>query len=84
MADLYLSRKSTVSSSPTSSSDNPKWLYGSPNKGSKIHKSSRASGTTVHREDGVEELEMLLEVKNSSSLMLSHHTDTSGSLNEWH
>ncbi|ESW34496.1 hypothetical protein PHAVU_001G157300 [Phaseolus vulgaris] len=61
MADLYLSRKSTVSSSPTSSSDAPKWLYGSPNKGSKIHKSSRASGTTVHREDGVEELEMLLE-----------------------
>lgn len=62
MADLYLSRKSTVSSSPTSSSDAPKWLYGSPNTGSRIHKSSRASGTTVQREDDVEELEMLLEV----------------------
>ncbi|XP_014495127.1 magnesium transporter MRS2-I isoform X2 [Vigna radiata var. radiata] len=61
MADLYLSRKSTVSSSPTSSSDAPKWLYGSPNTGSRIHKSSRASGTTVQREDDVEELEMLLE-----------------------
>ncbi|XP_040868520.1 magnesium transporter MRS2-I isoform X3 [Glycine max] len=61
MADLYLSRKLAASSSPTSSSDAPYWLYGSPNTGSKRHKSSRASGTTVQRENDVEELEMLLE-----------------------
>ncbi|KAL5135092.1 Magnesium transporter MRS2-I [Glycine soja] len=61
MADLYLSRKLDASSSPTSSSDAPYWLYGSPNTGSKRHKSSRVSGTTVQRENDVEELEMLLE-----------------------
>ncbi|KAK7284082.1 hypothetical protein RJT34_18820 [Clitoria ternatea] len=60
MADLYLSRKSALSSSPTSSSDAPNWPYNSPNSGSKIHRSSRASVTTVQRES-VEELEMLLE-----------------------
>ncbi|KAL2321010.1 hypothetical protein Fmac_029979 [Flemingia macrophylla] len=61
MADLYLSRKLAVSSSPTSSSDAPYWLYGSPNAGSKIIKSSRASETAVQRENDIEELEMLLE-----------------------
>ncbi|KAK7336821.1 hypothetical protein VNO77_17369 [Canavalia gladiata] len=61
MADLYLSRKLAVSSSPTSSSDSPNWLNSSPNPGYiKMHRSSRASGTTIQREN-VEELEMLLE-----------------------
>ncbi|XP_020228879.1 magnesium transporter MRS2-I isoform X2 [Cajanus cajan] len=61
MADLYLSRKLSVSPSPSSSSDAPYWLYGSPNTGSKLHRSSRASVTTVQRENDIEELEMLLE-----------------------
>ncbi|XP_027349541.1 magnesium transporter MRS2-I-like isoform X3 [Abrus precatorius] len=61
MVDLYLSRKLAVSSSPTSSSDAPNWLYSSPNPSSRIHRSSRASGTIVQRDNDVEELEMLLE-----------------------
>lgn len=61
MADLYLSRKLSVSSSPESSSDAPNWNHSSPNPGSKIHRSSRTSATTVHGENDVEELEMLLE-----------------------
>jgi len=43
MNDLYLSRKLDASSSPTSSSDAPYWFYGSPNTGSKRHKSSIVS-----------------------------------------
>ncbi|XP_027349540.1 magnesium transporter MRS2-I-like isoform X2 [Abrus precatorius] len=63
MVDLYLSRKLAVSSSPTSSSDAPNWLYSSPNPSSRIHRSSRASGTIVQRDNDVEELEMLLELR---------------------
>ncbi|XP_019444477.1 PREDICTED: magnesium transporter MRS2-I-like isoform X1 [Lupinus angustifolius] len=58
MAELYLSRKLVVSSSPTSNSDSPNWQFNSPNLASKIHTSST---TTVHMENDVEELEMLLE-----------------------
>ncbi|CAL0326871.1 unnamed protein product [Lupinus luteus] len=58
MAELYLSRKLVVSSSPTSNSDSPNWQCNSPNLASKIHTSST---TTVHMENDVEELEMLLE-----------------------
>ena len=76
MADLYLSRKLAASSSPTSSSDAPYWLYGSPNTGSKRHKSSRVSGTTVQRENDVEELEMLLEV--TKLFIFNFATDTTG------
>ncbi|CAI8614276.1 unnamed protein product [Vicia faba] len=61
MAELYLSRKSSISSSPSSSSsEGPNWHH-SPNQGSKIHRSSRGSTTTLHGENDVEELEMLLE-----------------------
>ncbi|XP_004493752.1 magnesium transporter MRS2-I-like isoform X3 [Cicer arietinum] len=61
MAELYLSRKLGVSSSPSSSSSGPNWHQNSPNQGSKIHKSSRGSATTLQEENDVEELEMLLE-----------------------
>ncbi|XP_058740242.1 magnesium transporter MRS2-I-like [Vicia villosa] len=60
MAELYLSRKLCVSSSPSSSSEGPNWHH-SPNQGSKIHRSSRGSAATLHGENDVEELEMLLE-----------------------
>ena len=62
MADLYLSKKLAVSSSPASSFDTPNWLFSSPNQGSKMHRSSKASTITVQAENNVEELEMLLEV----------------------
>jgi magnesium transporter len=61
MAELYLSRKMAVSSSPSSSSDGPNWHH-SPYQGSKIHRSSRGSAATLQGENDVEELEMLLEV----------------------
>lgn len=61
MAELYLSRKLSVSSSPSSSSEGPNW-HPSPNQGSKIHRSSGGSAATLHGENDVEELEMLLEV----------------------
>ncbi|WJX84330.1 Magnesium transporter MRS2-I [Trifolium repens] len=61
MAELYLSRKLAVSSSPSSNnSDGPNWHH-SPNQSSKLHKSSRGSATTLQEENDVEELEMLLE-----------------------
>lgn len=60
MAELYLSRKMAVSSSPSSSSDGPNWHH-SPYQGSKIHRSSRGSAATLQGENDVEELEMLLE-----------------------
>ncbi|CAJ2633020.1 magnesium transporter MRS2-I-like isoform X2 [Trifolium pratense] len=61
MAELYLSRKLAVSSSPSSNnSDGPNWHH-SPNQSSKRHKSSRGSATTLQEENDVEELEMLLE-----------------------
>lgn len=63
MAELYLSRKFAASSSPTSSSCDPKWLHSSPNPDSEIHNiSNKTSTTTVEGENDVEELEMLLEV----------------------
>ncbi|KAK7245401.1 hypothetical protein RIF29_40243 [Crotalaria pallida] len=62
MAELYLSRKLVVSSSPTSSSyDSPNLQFSFPDLGSKIHRSSSTSATTVQGENDVEELEMLLE-----------------------
>ncbi|XP_061369062.1 magnesium transporter MRS2-I-like isoform X2 [Gastrolobium bilobum] len=73
MADLYLSRKLTVSSSPASSYNAPNCLYSSPNLGSKIQRSSKASATTVQGENDVEELEMLLE---------AYFTQIDGTLNK--
>ncbi|XP_057438593.1 magnesium transporter MRS2-2-like isoform X2 [Lotus japonicus] len=62
MAELYLSRKFAASSSPTSSSCDPKWLHSSPNPDSEIHNiSNKTSTTTVEGDNDVEELEMLLE-----------------------
>lgn len=63
MADLYLSRKLTGASSPTSGSGPANWYPASPTIGSKISRASRASIATVRGdENDVEELEMLLEV----------------------
>ncbi|KAL6978598.1 Magnesium transporter MRS2-I [Sarracenia purpurea var. burkii] len=61
MADLYLSRKLAGASSPFSGSSIPNWLPSSPTIASKISRTSRASLLTVHGENDVEELEMLLE-----------------------
>ncbi|XP_064939487.1 magnesium transporter MRS2-I-like isoform X4 [Musa acuminata AAA Group] len=64
MADLYLTRKLAGSSSPVSGSGVPNWLPGSPTIGSKISRASRASAATIHgNENDVEELEMLLELR---------------------
>lgn len=62
MADLYLSRKMSSSSS-VSGSGPANWFPASPTIGSKISRASRASVATVRGdEDDIEELEMLLEV----------------------
>ncbi|XP_044465236.1 magnesium transporter MRS2-I-like isoform X2 [Mangifera indica] len=61
MADLYLSRKSAVASSPASDSGAPNWFPGSPTIGSKISRTSKTSAATTPEENDVEELEMLLE-----------------------
>ncbi|OMO78393.1 Mg2+ transporter protein, CorA-like/Zinc transport protein ZntB [Corchorus capsularis] len=61
MADLYLSRKLAGASSPVSGSGAPNWYPSSPTIGSKISRTSRASAVTVHEDNDVEELEMLLE-----------------------
>ncbi|KAJ4726815.1 Magnesium transporter MRS2-like protein [Melia azedarach] len=61
MADLYLSRKLAVASSPVSGSGAPNWFVNSPTIGSKISRTSRASAATTQEENDVEELEMLLE-----------------------
>ncbi|KAH7577625.1 hypothetical protein JRO89_XS01G0277200 [Xanthoceras sorbifolium] len=61
MADLYLSRKLAVASSPVSGSGVLNWFPNSPTIGSKISRTSRASAATTHEENDVEELEMLLE-----------------------
>lgn len=65
MEDLYLSRKNvSMTSSPISESypGPPNWFLTSPTVGSKVSKTSRVSGVTVHDdENDVEELEMLLE-----------------------
>ncbi|RYQ91742.1 hypothetical protein Ahy_B09g097750 isoform C [Arachis hypogaea] len=65
MADLYLSRK-LASASPVSGSrgGGGAWFAASPTIGSKISRASRASLATVHLdENDVEELEMLLELR---------------------
>ncbi|KAK8630662.1 hypothetical protein V6N13_079444 [Hibiscus sabdariffa] len=62
MADLYLSRKLAGACSPVSSSGVPNWYPPSPTIVSKISRTSRTSAVTVHEENDVEELEMLLEV----------------------
>lgn len=64
MADLYLSRKLAEASSPSSGSGASNWFVASPTIGSKISRASKTSPTTVHGENDVEELEMLLEVLN--------------------
>ncbi|CAA7034801.1 unnamed protein product [Microthlaspi erraticum] len=62
MADLYLSRKLSSASTPSSSPGEPNWYTSSPTIGSKISRASRASLATVRGdENDVEELEMLLE-----------------------
>ncbi|KAJ0051825.1 hypothetical protein Pint_03191 [Pistacia integerrima] len=58
MADLYLSRKLAVPSSPVSGSGAPIWFLNSPTIGSKL---SRTSAATTQEENDVDELEMLLE-----------------------
>ncbi|KAH7573888.1 hypothetical protein JRO89_XS03G0221200 [Xanthoceras sorbifolium] len=64
MADLYLSRKLAGASSPISVSGAANWLSASPTIGSKISRASRASIITVRGdENDVEELEMLLELR---------------------
>ncbi|XP_059625963.1 magnesium transporter MRS2-I-like isoform X3 [Cornus florida] len=60
MADLYLSRK-LFGVSPVSSSGVPNWFPISPTMGSKVSRASRASAATIHGENDVDELEMLLE-----------------------
>ncbi|KAF3789023.1 Magnesium transporter [Nymphaea thermarum] len=61
MADLYLTRKSAGATSPISGSGAPNWFPASPTIASKI---SRASRATVHgNENDIEELEMLLELR---------------------
>lgn len=62
MAELYLSRKLPVMTSPTSNVGASDWYLTSPTVGSKISKNSKASAITAHDENDVEELEMLLEV----------------------
>lgn len=61
MGDLYLSRKLSPYSSPVSSCYAPNWCPASPAILSKVSKTSRASGISIHEENDVEELEMLLE-----------------------
>ncbi|GMN48908.1 hypothetical protein TIFTF001_018066 [Ficus carica] len=61
MADLYLSRKLAMTSSPVSANGAPNWFFSSPTIGSKISRTSRTSTVTVQLENDVEELEMLLE-----------------------
>lgn len=69
MADLYLSRKLSSASTPSSSPGEPNWYTSSPTIGSKISRASRASLATVRGdENDVEELEMLLEVRSLSLL----------------
>ncbi|CAN1827839.1 Magnesium transporter MRS2-2 [Linum perenne] len=63
MGDLYLSRKLAGSSSPVTASG-VNWFSSSPTIGSKISRASRASMATARGdENDVEELEMLLELR---------------------
>ncbi|XP_057517609.1 magnesium transporter MRS2-I-like isoform X2 [Amaranthus tricolor] len=61
MGDLYLTRKLSSHSSPVSISYAPNWCPVSPTVQSKVSRTSRASGISIHEENDVEELEMLLE-----------------------
>lgn len=61
MADLYLSRKLSFASSPSSDGANLTWSPTSPTIESKISRASRATPFSIHGENDVEELEMLLE-----------------------
>nr|GEU89227.1 magnesium transporter MRS2-I-like [Tanacetum cinerariifolium] len=61
MADLYLSRKLSFASSPSSDGANLTWSPASPTIESKISRASRAIPFSIHGENDVEELEMLLE-----------------------
>ncbi|GJX45614.1 magnesium transporter MRS2-I-like protein [Tanacetum coccineum] len=61
MADLYLSRKLSFASSPSSDGANLTWSPASPTIESKISRASRATPFSIHGENDVEELEMLLE-----------------------
>ncbi|KAE8666992.1 Magnesium transporter MRS2-I [Hibiscus syriacus] len=61
MSDLYLSRKLAGACSPVISCGVPNWYPSSPPLGSMISRTSRASAVTVHEDNDVEELEMLLE-----------------------
>ncbi|KVH94335.1 Magnesium transporter MRS2/LPE10 [Cynara cardunculus var. scolymus] len=60
MADLYLSRKLSFASSASSDIDGA-WSPPSPTIESKISRASRATPFSIHGENDVEELEMLLE-----------------------
>ncbi|CAN0887193.1 Magnesium transporter MRS2-2 [Linum grandiflorum] len=63
MADLYLSRKLAGATSPVSASG-VNWFSASPTIGSKISRASRVSFATARGdENDVEELEMLLELR---------------------
>lgn len=62
MGDLYLTRKLSSHSSPVSFSYAPNWCPVSPTVQSKVSRTSRASAISIHEENDVEELEMLLEV----------------------
>lgn len=62
MADLYLSRKLSYSSSPSHDSADLTWSPPSPTIESKISRASRTTPFSTHGENDVEELEMLLEV----------------------
>ncbi|KAL9260834.1 Magnesium transporter MRS2-I-like protein [Drosera capensis] len=72
MEDLYLSRKLSRGSSPANGSQGPLWYPASLTIGSRISKASRASTTTMHEENDVEELEMLLECVWNPCLMMIH------------
>ncbi|XP_071738202.1 magnesium transporter MRS2-I-like [Rutidosis leptorrhynchoides] len=61
MADLYLSRKMSFASSPSSDGADVTWSPASPTIESKISRASRGTPFSVHDENDVEELEMLLE-----------------------
>ncbi|TYI75008.1 hypothetical protein E1A91_D07G244500v1 [Gossypium mustelinum] len=63
MADLYLSRKLAGACSPVSVSGARNWYPSSPTIGSKISRTSRASAVTAEEDNDVEELEMLLELR---------------------
>lgn len=61
MADLYLSRKLSFASSPSSYGGDFTWSPASPTIESKISRASRQTPFSSHGENDVEELEMLLE-----------------------